>query len=101
MFKGMFHSSATCSSPGFLAVAINAVTYDVSTEHTPVSLTGEDLPRSANSSDDARVDIAGRGFWHRCENAFFHVLVFKHYASTHRRQPMNSSFNADEREKKR
>ena len=64
-------------------------------------LTGEDLPRSANSSDEARVDIAARGFWQRCEKAFFDVRVFNPYASTHRRQTLNSCFNVNEREKKR
>ena len=53
-----------------LAVAINEVAYDVSTEPALFPLTGEDLPRSANSRDEARVDIAARGFWQRCERHF-------------------------------
>ena len=84
-----------------LAVAINDVAYDVSTEPAFVPLTGEELPCSTNSSDEARVDIAARGFWQRCEKAFFDVRVFNPYASTHRRQTLNSSFKANEREKKR
>ena len=82
-----------------LAVAINDVVYNVSTEPVLVPLTGEELPRSTNSSDEARVDIAARGFWQRCEKAFFDVRVFNPYALTHRRQTLNSSFNANERER--
>ena len=41
------------------------------------------------------------GFWQRCEKAFFAVRVLNPYASTHQRQTLNSSFNANEREKKR
>ena len=84
-----------------LAAAISDVAYDVSTEPALAPLTGEVLPPSANSADDARVDIAARGFWQRCEKAFFDVRVFNPYASTHRRQTLSSSFNANEREKKR
>ena len=50
-----------------LAAAIDEVAYDVSTEPALAPLTGEVLPPSANSADDARVDIAARGFWQRCE----------------------------------
>ena len=64
------------------------------------SLTGEELTHSASSSDGARIDIAARGYWQRCEKAFFDVRVFNPYASTHRRQTLSSSFNANELEKK-
>jgi hypothetical protein len=84
-----------------LATAIDDVAYDVSTEPALAPLTGEVLSPSANSSDDARVDIAARGFWQRCEKAFFDVRVFNPYASTHRRQTLSSAFNSNEREKKR
>ena len=82
-----------------LTVVINEVTYKVSTEPALFPLTGKDLPRSANSSDEARVDIAARSFRHGREKGFFDVRVFNHYASTHRRQILNSSFNANEWEK--
>jgi hypothetical protein len=65
-----------------LATVINEVAYDVSTEPALTPLTGEVLPPSANSADDARVDIAARGFWQRCEKAFFDVRVFNPYAPT-------------------
>ena len=58
-----------------LAAAIDEVAYDVSTEPAFAPLTGEVLPPSTNSADDARVDIAARGFLQRCEKAFFDVRV--------------------------
>jgi hypothetical protein len=64
-------------------------------------LTGEVIPPSANTVDDARINKAARGFWRRCGKAFFDVRVFNPYASTHRYQSLASSFNANEREKKR
>ena len=54
-----------------LATVIDEGHHDVSTEPALTPLTGEVLPPSANSADDARVDIAARGFWQRCEKAFF------------------------------
>ena len=63
---------------------------------TPTS--GETLPPIASAADDARVDIAAQGFWHRGEKAFFDVRVFNPYASTHRNQSLTSTFNNNERE---
>jgi hypothetical protein len=84
-----------------LAATIDEVAYDVSIEPPLTPLSGEILPSSANTADDARVDIAARGFWQRCEKAFFDVRVFNPYASTHRNQTLTSSFNNNEKEKKR
>ena len=60
------------------AATIDEVAHDVSIEPPPTPLSGEILPSSANTTDDARVDIAARGFWQRCEKAFFDVRVFNH-----------------------
>jgi hypothetical protein len=83
----------------FLAAAIDEVTYDVSTEHALAPLSEETLPPSANSADDARVDIAARGFWQKCGKGFFYVRVFNPYASTHRNQSLTNVFKANEKEK--
>ena len=80
-----------------LAAVLKEVSYDVSCEPALAPLTGEVFPSSANSADD----IAARGFWKRCERAFFDIRVFNPYASTHRRQTLSSSFTVTEREKKR
>ena len=84
-----------------LAATIDEVAHDVSTEPALTPLSGETLPPSANIADDARVDVAARGFWQRCEKAFFDVRVFNPYASTHRNQSLASAFNNNEKEKKR
>ena len=84
-----------------LAAAIDEVTYDVSTEPALAPLSGETLLPSANSADDARVDIVARCFWQKCEKAFFDVRVFNPYASTHRNQSLTNVFKANEKEKKR
>ena len=55
----------------------------MSSEPALAPLTGEVFPSSVNSADDARVDIAARGF------------------STHQRQTLSSSFKANEWQKKR
>ena len=62
-------------------------------------LSGESL--KCNTSDEARLDIAARGFWQRGEIAFFDVRVFNPYAKSLRNQQIQSIFNAQEREKKR
>ena len=65
-----------------LAAVLKEVSYDVSSEPALAPLTGEVFPSSANSPDDARVDIAARGFWQRCERAFliygFSILMPRH-----------------------
>ena len=84
-----------------LAAVLKEVSYDVSSEPALVLLTGEVFACSTNSADDARVDIAARGFWQLCERTFLYIRFFNPYASTHRRQTLSSSFKANEREKKR
>ena len=64
-------------------------------------LTGEGLPSGSNIADDARLDIAARGFWEKCEMAFFVIRVFNPYATTHLNQNLNAAFTRNEREKKR
>ena len=47
-----------------LAKLLDEVAYDVSIKPQLSPLSGEILPPSANRSDEARLDIAARGFWH-------------------------------------
>ncbi len=77
---------------------LEEVAYDVRVEPP---LTGENLPSGSNIADDARLDVAARGFWERCEMAFFDVRVFKPYAKTHLNQSLNAAFARNKREKKR
>ena len=53
------------------------VAYDIRVEPPLTPLTGEELPSGSNIADDTRLDVAARGFWERCEMAFFDIRVFK------------------------
>ena len=59
--------------------------HDVAIEPLLQSLNGETVvPASANSRDDAWVDIHARGFWGRQQGAFFHIRVFHPNAPSYR-----------------
>ena len=45
-------------------------------------LTGKVLIASANSSDEARLDVSARGFWQRGQPAFFDVRIFNPFAKS-------------------
>ena len=60
---------------------LNGVAHEVQIEPPPLQpLSGEKLPTSANRDDEARLDVAARGFWQQCEMAFFDVRVFNPFA---------------------
>ena len=52
------------------ASLLNEVANEVRIEPNLQPLSGETLPNGANCEDDARLDVAARGFWQRCEMAF-------------------------------
>ena len=55
------------------------------------------MPCGSNIADDARLDVAARWFWVRCEMEFFDVRVFNPYAKTHSNQSLNPAFTRNER----
>ena len=63
-------------------------------------LTGEVLPDGANLEDEARLDIAARGFWQECEMAFFDVRVFNPFAKSHLKSRIETAFKHQETLKK-
>ena len=65
---------------------LNDVAHGVHTEPGLQPLTGEQLPEGSNCSDEARVDVAARGFWQDCEMAYFDVKVFNPFARSHLRE---------------
>ena len=84
-----------------LAKFFSEVCTDVEIEPTLIPLTGEVLPKSTKSSDDARLDIAARSFWQRGERSLFDVRVFNPFAPSYSKQKLSNAFLSNEREKKR
>ena len=84
-----------------IAKLLRDVSPEVQTEPILQPLTGEELKQSANKSDEARLDIATRGYWQRCEMAFFDVRIFNPFAKSYRNQPLSTTFALHEKEKKR
>ena len=78
------------------------ICHGVLIEPTLQQLTGESLhERTANITDDARLDIAARGFWISGQRAFFDTRVFNPMARRYESQELNKAYEINEREKKR
>ena len=77
------------------------ISNDVRIEPPLQHLSGENLPRNSNISEEARLDISIRGFWQKEQSAFFDVRVFNPFAPSYRNQKLDSTFAGNEREKKR
>ena len=60
-------------------------------------ITGEVLISSANSYDEACLDVSVRGFW---QSAFFDVKVFNPFANSHLNQKVDTAFSSNENENK-
>ena len=83
-----------------LAKLLDDVAYDVRIEPPLEPLTGEGLPDTSNKKDEARLDIAARGFWQEGAMAFFDVRVFNPFAKTHSKKTLEAIFDFHEDEKK-
>ena len=84
------------------ASLLTGVCHIVSTEPPLQPLTGETLTgRSANTEDNARLDICARGFWNKSQDAFFDVRVFYPNASSNRSTVVSSAYRRHEQAKKR
>ena len=59
------------------------------------------LISSANSSDEARLDVSGRGFWQKGQLAFFDVRVFNPFTKSHLNQKLDTAFSSNKNGKKR
>ena len=102
----------TCKNGGFIhrrhnrlrdmfASLIDQVATEVQTEPPLQPLTGERLPNGTKLEDDARLDIAAKGFWQESEMAFFDVKVFNPYAKSHMNQTLEAAFKEGEKGKKK
>ena len=84
-----------------VAELIDTVAYDVRVEPPLQPLTGEKLGDGANTDDEARLDVAARGFWGRGEMAFFDVRIFNPFAKSHLNSKLETVFRSQENVKKR
>ena len=64
-------------------------------------LSRERLGEGVNTDDEARLDVAARGFWGRGEMAFFDVRIFNPFAKSHLNSKLETVFKAQENLKKK
>ena len=80
---------------------LNEVCNDVNIEPQLLPVTGERFNnRTANVSNEARVDIKSRGFWVRGQQAFFDVRVFDPNAKRYLHKALPQCYIQNEKEKK-
>lgn len=101
----------TCKKGGFVCMRhdevrdltanmLREVCHDVSTEPTLLPLDGEHLRyRTANTTNEARVDVSARGFWTRGQKAFMDVRIFDPMAACHRQLSLEAAHQRNEQEK--
>ena len=85
----------------FEGALMSQVCKDVEIEPPLQQITTEQLPRSAITSAEARLDIRARGFWRRGQNAFFDVRVTNADAASQSKSSIKSILKKHEAEKKR
>ena len=98
--KGGFVSMRHNSLRDTIASALTSVCKDVKTEPKLIPLTEEQLQRSANTADDARLDISARNFWFPMGRSFFDIRVL-HPGSTSNAGNLCQMYERHEKEKKR
>ena len=82
------------------AKMLTEVCKDVSVEPHLHPITGETLDEvTANTSDEARLDIATRGFWVSGKNAFFDIRVFNPVPGRYRNSEIPKACELNEKEK--
>ena len=74
---------------------------DVRKEPIVQEVNNEDLPREANKSKEACLDISALNFWMTGQRSFFDVRVFNLFAQRHSKMAVQKCFRANENEKKR
>ena len=76
---------------------LHEVCYDVETDSKLNPLTGEKLVlKTANTSDEARVDVSARSFRVRGQKAFFDVRIFNPTAKCYSTQSLNAAHKPNE-----
>ena len=101
----------TCKRGGFICIRhdevrdltaslLREICHDVTTEPTLLPLQGEYVRyRTANTTNEARVDISARGFWTRGQKAFVDIRIFDPMADCHRNISLDAAHKRNEQEK--
>ena len=100
--KGDFISLRLNQIRDLRANLLKIICHGVLIEPTLQQVTGESLhERTANITDEARVDIAARGFCISEQRAFFDIRVFNPMAQWYRSQELTKAYEINGRKKKR
>ena len=85
--------SVTTDITNITASLLKEVCHDVRIEPTLQKLTREQFEqRAANTSDEARLDVAARGFWAAGQIAFFDIRVFNSNATSYANQNLQQCY---------
>ena len=83
------------------ASLLTEVSHNIQTELSLQPVTTETFsPTSANTTNDARLDIKTRGFWSRGQDAYFDVRVFYPNASSYHSLSLKFAYKRQEDAKK-
>ena len=100
--KGGFVSKRHNDLRNITASLLGEVCKDVCVEPNLSELSGETLvPKTANKSSEARLDISARGVWTTGQRAFFDVRVFNPFARRYSGLTLSQAYKTNESEKKR
>ena len=100
--KGGFVSGRHDNIRDLLTVCLDKVCCDVEAEPHLTKVTNERFKlKSANVSDEARLDIKARGFWRKGETAFFDVRVTHVNSNSSKNLSTSEMFHRHEQSKKR
>ena len=101
----------TCKRGGFVCIRhdevrdltaslLREICRDVTTEPSLLPLDGEHLRyRTANTTNEARVDISARGFWTPGQKAFMDIRIFDPMAACHQKITLDAAHKRNESEK--
>ena len=100
--KGGFVSMRHNQIRNFTSKALREVCHDVSIEPSLQILSGnESLLKTSNKDDEARLDVAARGFWITGQKAFFDIRIFNPLAKRYGNLDPQKCYDINEKEKKR
>ena len=100
--KGGYISMRHDNVRDLTANLLKEVANDVRTEPRLIELTGEKFAhKTANTEDEARLDISARNFWSPGTKAFCDIRIFNPLAESYRKQNLSNAHSINEKAKKR